>query len=563
MAQKLFSEEEAKILEEIIFHRRDVRGNRFLQTPVEDNIVEKILLAALNAPSVGFSQPWEFVIVKDKEVKEKVRDSFNEENHIATDLFDKERAGEYAKMKLEGIMEAPLNIAVFYKPSKSTVLGQTTMKEVGLYSVVCAVQNMWLMARAHNVGMGWVSILNPDKVKQILNAPADNKLVAYLCVGYVKEFLERPELEILQWEKRKILEDIIYHERYIAEPLKSFDIKPVSKHIEADIQHKIDFKTKPLGALGQLEKIALKIGQIQNTLSPELRNPHIIVFAADHGIAKDGVSAYPQEVTFQMVMNFLNGGAAINVFCRQNNISIKVVDAGVNFSFPPGLNVVNAKIGMGTKSFLREPAMTIAEAQKAINSGAAIVEDIYKDGCNIIGFGEMGIGNTSSASVLMSLLCNIPIKDCVGKGTGLTTEGLEKKIEILSSALKKHGKPDDIIKVLATYGGFEIAQMCGAILQAAENKMVIMVDGFIATAAFLVAYNINPLVMDYSIFCHQSEENGHGRMLKHLNATPLLDIGMRLGEGTGAAVAYPLIKSSVYFLNHMASFESAGVSNKE
>ncbi len=563
MAQKLFSEEEAKILEEIIFHRRDVRGNRFLQTPVEDNIVEKILLAALNAPSVGFSQPWEFVIVKDKEVKEKVRDSFNEENHLATDLFDRERAGEYAKMKLEGIMEAPLNIAVFYKPSKSTVLGQTTMKEVGLYSVVCAVQNMWLMARAHNVGMGWVSILNPDKVKQILNAPADNKLVAYLCVGYVKEFLEKPELEILQWEKRKILEDIIYHERYIAEPLKSFDIKPVSKCIEADIQHKIDFKTKPLGALGQLEKIALKIGQIQNTLSPELRSPHIIVFAADHGIARDGVSSYPQEVTFQMVMNFLNGGAAINVFCGQNNINMKVVDAGVNFSFPPGLNVVNAKIGMGTKSFLREPAMTIAEAQKAINSGAAIVEDIFKDGCNVIGFGEMGIGNTSSASVLMSLLCNIPIKDCVGKGTGLTAEGLEKKIEILSSALKEHGKPDDIIKILATYGGFEIAQMCGAMLQAAENKMIIMVDGFIATAAFLVAYNINPLVIDYAIFCHQSEENGHGRMLKHLNATPLLDIGMRLGEGTGAAVAYPLIKSAVHFLNHMASFESAGVSNKE
>ena len=563
MAQKLFNEEEARILEEIIFHRRDVRGNKFLQKPVEDSIVEKILLAALNAPSVGFSQPWEFVIVKDKEIKEKVRDSFNEENNYATGLFDKERASEYAQMKLEGIMESPLNIAVFYKPVQSTVLGQTSMKEVGLYSVVCAVQNMWLMARAHNVGMGWVSILNPDKVKQILNAPPDNRLVAYLCIGYVTEFLEKPELEILQWEKKKILEDIIYHEKYVAEPLKSFNISPVSKHIEPDLQHKIDFKTKPVGALGQLEKIALKIGLMQNTLSPELRNPHIVVYAADHGIAREGVSAYPQEVTFQMVMNFLNGGAAINVFCRQNNIAMKVVDAGVNYSFPPGMNVVNAKIGLGTKSFLQEPAMTLAEAQKAINSGATIVQDIFKDGCNVIGFGEMGIGNTSSASVLMSLLCNIPINECVGKGTGVTPEGLEKKINILSAAIKKHGKPDNIMQVLATYGGFEIAQMCGSMLQAAENKMVILVDGFISTAAFLVAYNINPLVMDYAVFCHQSEESGHGRMLKHLNVTPLLNIGMRLGEGTGAAVAYPIIKSAVSFLNHMASFESAGVSNKD
>ena len=288
-----------------------------------------------------------------------------------------------------------------------------------------------------------------------------------------------------------------------------------------------------------------------------------MVFAADHGIAKEGVSAYPQEVTFQMVMNFMGGGAAINVFCRQNNIKIKVVDAGVNYSFPPGIDLVNAKVGMGTKSFLREPAMSKSETYRAINSGAAIVEEIFNEGCNIIGFGEMGIGNTSSASVLMSLLCNIPIKDCVGKGTGITEEALQKKVDILSNAIKKHGKPNDILKILSTYGGFEIAQMCGAMLHAAENKMVIMVDGFIATSAFLVAYNINPLVIDYAVFCHQSEENGHGKMLKHLGATPLLNLDMRLGEGTGAAVAYPVIKAAVSFLNQMASFESAGVSNKE
>jgi len=563
MSQKLFSEEDAKVLEEIILHRRDVRGNRFLSDPISDEIIEKILISALNAPSVGFSQPWEFVVVKDNAVKDRVRKSFSEENFKATGLFDKEKSEKYAKMKLEGILEAPVNLAVFYKPSKSPVLGQTTMKEVGLYSVVCAVQNMWLTARAYNVGMGWVSILEPEKVKQILNAPPDNQLIAYLCLGYVEEFLDKPELELLQWEKKKQLDNLVFHEKYTAEPMKQFNIQLVSKELAADIKHKIDFKTKPLGALGQLEELALKMGLIQNTLSPKLKNPHVVVFAADHGIAKEGVSAYPQEVTFQMVMNFLSGGAAINVFCKQNNIAIKVVDAGVNYKFPPGMNVVNSKVGMGTKSFLREPAMSLDEAHKSINAGAGIVKEIFDSGSNVIAFGEMGIGNTSSASVLMSLLCDIPLKDCVGKGTGLDDDKLKKKLEILSTAVKKQGKPATPIQTLATYGGFEIAHMVGAILQAAENKMLILVDGFIASSAFVVAHNINPLVMDYAVFCHQSDESGHALMLKHLKAKPLLNLNLRLGEGTGAAIAYPIVKAAVSFLNDMASFESAGVSNKE
>lgn len=214
MKQKLFNETEAKVLEEIILYRRDVRGNKFLQTPVSEDVIEKILLAALNAPSVGFSQPWEFVIVKGNSIREEVRNSFNEENNRASGLFDKDKSEKYKQLKLEGIMESPINIAVFYKPSKSTILGQTSIKEVGLYSVVCAIQNMWLMARALNIGMGWVSILDPDKVKEILNAPSENQLVAYLCLGYVEEFLEKPELEILQWEKRKLLNKVLIREKY-------------------------------------------------------------------------------------------------------------------------------------------------------------------------------------------------------------------------------------------------------------------------------------------------------------------------------------------------------------
>jgi len=325
---------------------------------------------------------------------------------------------------------------------------------------------------------------------------------------------------------------------------------------------KINNKTKPPGSLGMLERIALQIGCIQDTLSPSLNNPTIVVFAGDHGIVKEGVSPFPQEVTYQMVFNFLQGGAGINVFTRQNNIAIKVVDAGVNFNFDPHPDLIHAKIDHGTKSYLNEPAMTTAQCNAAIEKGGVIVQEIFTAGCNVIGFGEMGIGNTSSAAIIMSLLCNLPLEECIGRGTGLNDAGLEKKKAILKQAIANHSFDNTPLNVLTTFGGFEIAMMCGAMLKAAELKMIILIDGFIATAALLVAKGINKQVPDYCIFCHQSGEQGHALMLEHLKAAPLLHLGMRLGEGTGTAVAYPIIQAAVNFLNQMASFESAGVSNQ-
>jgi len=329
------------------------------------------------------------------------------------------------------------------------------------------------------------------------------------------------------------------------------------------LQHKIDFKTKPLGALGTLEKLALQIGTIQNSLSPVLNKPTIVVFAGDHGIANEGVSAYPQEVTFQMVMNFLQGGAAINVFSKQLNIYLKVVDAGVNFDFDLNEKLVNSKIAHGTNSFLKEKAMTETKLQQCFDKGNEIVNQIFQSGCNVIGFGEMGIGNTSSATMLMSYLCNLPIEKCVGRGTGLNDEQFKKKISTLIQAQQLHGNIENPKEVLQTFGGFEIAQMCSAMLSAFENNMLILVDGFIASNAFLVAYKINPSIIRNAVFCHLSDEFGHQNLLNYLSVEPILKLNMRLGEGTGCAVAYPIIESAVSFLNNMASFESAGVSNKD
>lgn len=328
------------------------------------------------------------------------------------------------------------------------------------------------------------------------------------------------------------------------------------------LQHKIDFKTKPLGSLGKLEKVALQIGLIQNTLSPELKKPTHIVFAADHGLVDEGVSPYPKEVTFQMVMNFLNGGAAINVFCRQNKIDLKVVDAGVDFEFPVDANLVHAKIAKGTKNILKEPAMSLETCQKAIDKGREIVKAEFQKGCNIISFGEMGIGNTSIASLLMHKFIGFPIEECTGKGTGHDDEGLKKKISILKEASTKYNVSEPM-EILSTYGGLEVAMMCGAMLEAKNNNMIIVVDGFIVTSALITAYHIDKSILDNCIFSHCSGEKGHKLMLDYLKAEPLVNLQMRLGEGTGAAVVYPLIQSAVCFLNEMASFESAGISNKD
>ncbi len=333
-------------------------------------------------------------------------------------------------------------------------------------------------------------------------------------------------------------------------------------NLKDQLQHKIDLKTKPLGALGQLEAIALQLGMIQNTLSPELKNPSLLVFAADHGIADEGVSPYPKDVTWQMVMNFCSGGAAINVFCKQNGIGIKVIDAGVDYDFPADLPIVNAKIARGSGNMLKEPAMTVEECRLAMKRGAEFVQKEAEAGSNTIAFGEMGIGNTSPSSLLMHRFLNLPIEECTGKGAGMKGEKLDYKTTVLRTISEKYN-PETTIETLATFGGLEIAMMVGAILEAHTQGMVILIDGFIATAATVTAIQFNESVRDNCLFCHASEERGHQLMLEYLHAKPVLSLGMRLGEGSGAAVAYPVIKAAATFLNEMASFEDAGVSNKE
>jgi nicotinate-nucleotide--dimethylbenzimidazole phosphoribosyltransferase len=346
----------------------------------------------------------------------------------------------------------------------------------------------------------------------------------------------------------------------------TFTISPLDPALRAALQDKIDRKTKPVGALGLLEKLALQIGLIQQSLSPQLNAPQLLVFAGDHGAAAAGVSAYPQEVTWQMVENFLAGGAAINVFCRQNGLALAVVDAGVAHDFAPCAGLIDAKIARGTANYLETAAMSPAQCAEALRRGAELVRARAATGCNVLALGEMGIGNTASASLITHCLTGAPLPDCVGRGTGLDDAGLSRKQVLLGRALARyraaggantpHGAP---LSVLAEFGGFEIAMMAGAVLAAAEARMLLLIDGFIVTSALLVAARLAPAVLDYCVFCHHSAEAGHRAQLAALKAEALLDLGLRLGEGTGAALAYPLIEAAVNFLNEMASFDAAGV----
>ena len=334
------------------------------------------------------------------------------------------------------------------------------------------------------------------------------------------------------------------------------------------LQYKLNQKTKPLGSLGQLESLGLKLGQILGTESPALAQPQLVVFAADHGLAARGVSAYPSDVTWQMVENFLAGGAAVSVLARQHGIQLTVVDCGVKHDFLQGLPLGASRPRLlvrkltqgegGTADASAQPAMTQAQCLEAISNGQAIVRQLPG---NALLLGEMGIGNTSAASLLLARLTGHDIAACTGAGTGLDDAAVVRKTGVLREVLQRHVNAITPLDALAAFGGFEMATMLGAVMQAAHERRVVVVDGFIASAVLLVAHALQPLVLQRCVFAHRSGERGHALMLAHLKAQPLLDMGLRLGEGSGAALAWPLLQSACAVLREMASFEQAGVSS--
>ncbi|MDR6764626.1 nicotinate-nucleotide--dimethylbenzimidazole phosphoribosyltransferase [Flavobacterium sp. 2755] len=556
-------------LDDILKSRRDTR--HFTTDEVPDEVIQKALQAGHWAPSVGLTDATRYYIIKSDEVKCAIKNLFLDYNKKAEELTDNPEQKElYRSLKLEAIEEAPIGLIIAYDRS---VLNQFTIGTIGSneavkFSSVCAAQNIWLSLTEQGYGMGWVSILNYYQFKKILDLPENIEPLGYFCIGKpATNYGNQPMLQQLHWKQKSETADCKEINEIHQVTISDFDLKTENKienktDFNILLQEKIDSKTKPVGALGTLETLAFQMAAVFETLNPKILNPNIVVFAADHGIANHGVSDYPQDVTRQMVTNFMEGGAAINVFCKQNNIELSIVDSGVNYDFPTNAKLINAKIAKGTQSFLHVPAMSETELNLCFEKGKSIVENIAKTGSNCIGFGEMGIGNTSTASILMSFLTGFSIEECVGKGTGINDQKLLNKQNILKKAIGNYSGQAELKQQIAYFGGFEIMQMASGMLTAYENKMLILVDGFICSVAYLIASKINPDIKRNAVFCHCSAEKAHQKLLDYLGAKPILNLDLRLGEGTGCAVAFPILKSAEAFLNEMASFESAGVSRK-
>lgn len=339
----------------------------------------------------------------------------------------------------------------------------------------------------------------------------------------------------------------------------SFRIEKPDTTILPSLEEKINNLTKPKGSLGRLEDLALQIGLIQQTLSPSLKHPVNVIYAADHGIADEGVSKSPKEVTRQVIHNFLNGGAGICFLARQHGIELKIVDGGVDFDFPTIPQLIDRKIRKGTRNFRYEAAMTREEMEQALQKGAEIVSDCHREGCNVISFGEMGIGNTAASSMWMTCLTNVSLPKCVGAGSGLDEEGVKHKCKVLQESLANYSGSKEVKEVMAYFGGYEMVMAVGGMLRAAELKMIILIDGFIMTNCVLAASRLYPEVLPYCIFGHCGDEAGHKCILDILDAKPLLNMGLRLGEGSGALCAYPIVDSAVRMINEMHSFSQAAV----
>jgi nicotinate-nucleotide--dimethylbenzimidazole phosphoribosyltransferase len=344
--------------------------------------------------------------------------------------------------------------------------------------------------------------------------------------------------------------------------MKTFDIQPVNTSLKTAIQEKIDNLNKPKGSLGRLEELAMQISLIQQTLEPSLAHPCHLLLGGDHGIEREGVSVSPREVTWQQMINFSQGGGGVNMFCRQHGFNLRIIDVGVDYDLSNIPGIINRKIARGTNNFLYEPAMSEEEFNRAIQVGVDLVDECFAEGCRVLSIGEMGIANTSPSSIWMSLLGDIPLKDCIGAGAGLNNEGIRHKYEVLLNALNNYRSmipQPSAISPLAYFGGFEMIATIGAMLRAAELHLVILVDGFIMTACALAAIRLYPATQDYMIFTHCGDESGHKMMLDIVDANPLLHLGLRLGEGTGALCAFPIVDSAVRMMNEMNNFDNAKI----
>ena len=570
-----YGEEALEAVYRVIHERRDIR-NDFLSDELPTDVLTRILEAAHTAPSVGFSQPWDFLVLRDEERRQAVHDLAARQRRAYAASLPKARAKAFAALKIEAILETPVNIVVTCDPTRGGrhTLGRYTQPMMAPFSTCLAVENLWLAARAEGLGVGWVSFFDERELAETLGLPEHLQIVAYLCVGYVKRFPAEPELAGAGWARRRPLSWAVHEEDYGRRampggaPVSLLDatvdaVRGLDETAVAAARERQGRMTKPPGSLGMLEHVAEQLAGLAAECPPPLPEPAALaVFAADHGVHAQGVTPWPQEVTAQMVANFLAGGAVVNAFAKQVGAEVCVVDVGVNANLGNASGLVPRKVRYGTADMTQGPAMSRDEAMAAIEAGIETARDLVGAGNRCLLTGDMGIANTTASAALIAAFTGASPAQVTGYGTGIDEQTYAHKVEIVRRALELHRPdPQDPIGVLSAFGGLEHAALAGFILGGSALRVPVVLDGVIAGAAALVAQAIAPEVTVACVAGHRSAEPGHALALEALGINPLIDLELRLGEGSGAVLALPLVAAAVRALREVATFDAAGVAD--
>ncbi|MBZ3902458.1 nicotinate-nucleotide--dimethylbenzimidazole phosphoribosyltransferase [Streptomyces griseiscabiei] len=575
-AAPAYDDAEREAVLKVMRERRDIR-NGFRGDPIPHDVLLRVLEAAHTAPSVGHSQPWDFVVIRSAETRRTMHELAQRQREAYAKSLPKGRAKQFKELKIEAILDTPVNIVVTADPTRGGrhTLGRHTQPQMAPYSSALAVENLWLAARAEGLGVGWVSFFDEREMVRALGLPEHLEVVAYLCVGYVDEFPEEPELMQAGWAKRRPLSWVVHEETYGRRALPGAEphdllaetvagIRPLDAKALGEAWERQKRMTKPAGALGMLEIISAQLSGLSRQCPPPIPEPAAVaIFAGDHGVHAQGVTPWPQEVTAQMVANFLGGGAVCNAFAAQVGAEVCVVDVGVASDLPATPGLLPRKVRAGTSDMTTGPAMTREEAKQAIEVGIETARDLVAAGNKALLTGEMGIANTTASAALIAVFTGADPTEVTGRGTGINDETLARKTEVVRRAIELHQPdPADPIGVLAAIGGFEHAAIVGLLLGGASLRTPVILDGVSAGAAALVARAIAPEVLAACIAGHRSAEPGHVAALQKLGLRPLVDLDLRLGEGTGALLALPVVQSAARAMHEVATFDSAGVTEK-
>ncbi|MFF3555188.1 nicotinate-nucleotide--dimethylbenzimidazole phosphoribosyltransferase [Streptomyces tsukubensis] len=571
-----YDDAEREAVLKVMRERRDIR-NGFRSDPIPHDVLLRVLEAAHTAPSVGHSQPWDFVVIRSAETRTTMHELAQRQRHAYAKSLPKGRAKQFKELKIEAILDTPVNIVVTADPTRGGrhTLGRHTQPQMAPYSSALAVENLWLAARAEGLGVGWVSFFDEREMVRTLGLPEHLEVVAYLCVGYVDEFPEEPELAQAGWSKRRPLSWVVHEETYGRRALPGEEphdllqetvaaIRPLDAKALGEAWERQKRMTKPAGALGMLEIISAQLSGLSRVCPPPIPEPAAVaIFAGDHGVHAQGVTAWPQEVTGQMVANFLGGGAVCNAFANQVGAEVCVIDVGVATELPAQPGLVPRKVRPGTADFTTGPALTREEVLAAVEVGVETARDLVAAGNKALLTGEMGIANTTVSAALISVYTDTDPAEITGRGTGINDEMHARKVDVVRRGLELHAPdPEDPIGVLAAIGGLEHAALVGLILGGASLRVPVVLDGVSAGAAALVARAIAPEALAACIAGHRGAEPGHVAALNKLGLRPLIDLDLRLGEGTGALLALPVVQSAARAMHEVATFDSAGVTEK-